>query len=62
MSRLLFNTGFVRHQHFAGALSYFQSCLSTAVHNPPRVDRCEPELSRYRVVLPQQRGRALRLL
>lgn len=62
MFRLLFNKGFVWYQHFEGAVSYFQSYLSTAVHNPPRVDQYEPKVLRYRVVIPQKREHAFRLL
>lgn len=62
MFRLLFNKGFVRYQHFEGAVTYFRSYLSTAAHNPPRVDRYEPKVLLYRVVIPQKREHAFRLL
>lgn len=62
MFGLVLNKCFVWYQHLEGAGSYFLSYLSTAVHNPPRVDRYKPKVLRYRVVIPQKREHAFRLL
>jgi len=60
MFRLLFNKCFVRYQRLEGAGSYFPSYLSTAVHNPPWVDQCEPKVLHYRVIIPQKGEGAFR--